>query len=85
MTTKHTHGPFAAEQDGNTVDIRAIACDGKLVAIVYRVEDANLFVAAPDLLAVCEDALLALDAFDVGTSCTSGTLRAAIAKARGGT
>jgi hypothetical protein len=45
---------------------------------------AALVAAAPDLLAACEDALLAMDAIDVGTSRTSDMLRAAIAKAKGG-
>ncbi len=76
----HTPGPWTAERDGmkwlvNAKHFGVATCDGPFGKQKY---DASLIAAAPDLLAACKSAIVALKGRE-----HDGFLRAAIAKAEG--
>ena len=90
---KHTPGPWTHHWDKIGHDVRA--ADGGLIAAVgigkvdwkhgdehYRVANAHLIAAAPELLEACKDAIFVLETLSPKSAALI-SCRAAIAKAEG--
>lgn len=91
--TPHTPGPFHADHSGGRIAIWALgdkrvflgACSEKEIGRRQAEANAALFVAAPDLLAACEELIQDAEARPGAYLHARGLdeIRAAIAKAKG--
>lgn len=86
MSTKHTSGPYTKVAGPTPTTTYIFALGNQLVATAVERDrsdgaNANLFVAAPDLLAACKATVQAYESRQLYDKCPVGLLRLAIAKA----
>jgi hypothetical protein len=80
MESTHTPGPIGISKDGTpdyAPQFTLYGEDGKRTATVFSRADADLYAAAPELLAACKYAL----EYTIANGDAHNRLRAAIAKA----